>query len=130
MTPFAYLRDPLFLTACAAYFVNSLWLRHTFPSWFLHSYFNDLLLIPAALPPVLWLERRLGLRTYDCGPTWPEVFGHVVVWSVICEIVGPFWLHCGRADVGDVLAYVLGGVAAGFWWAHRGRKGALRTHEF
>jgi hypothetical protein len=58
MTRFAYLRDRLFLTACAAYAVNRLWLKHTLPGWFLHSYFNDLLLIPAALPLVLWIQRR------------------------------------------------------------------------
>ena len=55
MPRFRYLGDPLFLTGCAAYAGNR-WLIKPVIAWpFLQGHFNDLWLIPCALPPVLWL---------------------------------------------------------------------------
>ena len=62
MSGFGYWRDRLFLVAVAAYGINRWGLKPRLPSPFLHGHFNDLLLIPAALPVVLWVQRRLGLR--------------------------------------------------------------------
>jgi hypothetical protein len=127
MRGFAYLRDPLFLTACSAYAVNRFWMKHALSGWFLHSYFNDALLIPAALPCVLWMQRWLGWRTHDRAPTWLEVLGHLAIWSLICEGVGPLWLKCGTADPWDVLAYAVGGVGACLWWRHAMQRSVIRT---
>ena len=44
------LRDPLFLVAFAAYALNRWVLKPHTHSVFIHGYFNDLWLIPAALP--------------------------------------------------------------------------------
>jgi hypothetical protein len=116
MSRFGYLRDPLFLVAVACYVVNRWWLKTVIPSAFLHGRFDDLLLIPAALPVILWVQRILGLREHDDPPSWSEVFLHLAVWSLICEFVGPFWLHVGTADVWDVVAYAVGGNVACLWW--------------
>lgn len=85
---------------------------------FIRGQFNDLLLIPAALPVVLWLQRKTGLRTEDSAPSWSEIALHLCVWSVICEYIGPVWLHRGTSDFWDVVAYGVGAVAAGVWWNH------------
>jgi len=126
MTRFAYLRDPLFLTACATYAVNRFWLEHILSWSFLHRHFNDLLLIPAALPLVLWIQWRFGWHTHDRAPTWPEVLGQLALWSLICEVVGPLWLKYGTGDPGDVLAYAVGGVTGCLWWKHGEHKDSIR----
>ena len=116
MSRFGYLRDTLFLVAASGYAVNRWLLQSLLPSPFLHGHLNDLLLIPAALPVVLWLQRLAGLRKDDVPPSWMEMAGHLAVWSVICEFIGPFWLHHGTADLWDVAAYAVGGAVACLWW--------------
>ena len=118
---FRYLGDTLFLTAVLGYGLNRWTFKPLVSSSFLRGHFNDLLLIPAALPVVLWIQRITGLRSDDGMPSWSEIGLHLVVWSVICEFIGPFWLHRGTADLWDVAAYVAGGLAAGMWWNHRSR---------
>jgi len=90
---------------------------HLHWAWpFLHSHFDDLLLMPAALPVVLWIQRLTGLRKHDLPPTWSELFLHLTIWSVMCKIVGPFYCHIGVADPWDVLFFAAGGIAACLWW--------------
>ncbi|MGE3310374.1 MAG: hypothetical protein AB7O66_10425 [Limisphaerales bacterium] len=113
---FRYATDPLCLAACALYALNRWVVLPRVEGAFLHGQFNDLLLIPAALPWVLWAQRRLGLRRHDAPPTWSETGLHLAVWSLICEIMGPLGWHRGVADPWDVAAYVAGGIVAGVWW--------------
>lgn len=119
MDRFRYLRDPLFLTGCMAYALNRWWLKALVVGRFMHGHFSDLWLIPCALPPVLWLHRRAGWRSHDGAPTLLEVFSHWVVWSVVCEALGPRWLHRSTSDPWDVLAYGAGGVVAWAIWRWR-----------
>lgn len=116
MKNFGYLRDPLCLAALLAYAVNRGLLIPMVPSGFLHGSFNDLLLIPAALPPVLWIQRRLGWRIHDRPPTPMEIFGHWAVWSLVCERLAPLILTRAVADFQDVVAYAIGALLAGLWW--------------
>ena len=126
MNRFGYLHDRLFWLSLTAYSVNRLIIRphwsgflHSHSLWlweFFHSHFDDVLLIPAALPVVLWLQRLLRLRDHDRPPGWLEMFGHLAIWSVMCKLVGPYLLHIGVADPWDVLAFTAGGVAACLWW--------------
>ena len=121
MKAFRYGVDPLCFTACLLYAVNR-WLIEPVCSWpFLHEHFNDFLLIPAALPLVLGLQRWLGLRNRDLAPTPSEIFGHLVVWSLVSELLGPMIFPWAVGDLLDVLAYALGGLVAGVWW----NRGAL-----
>ena len=116
MRSFSYLRDPLCVTGCAAYAANRwLALPHV-ASPLLHNWFNDFWLIPCALPPVLWLHRRLGWRFHDRPPQWLEILGHLIVWSILFEWIGPKWVPRATGDILDVLAYSLGAVFAGLWW--------------
>lgn len=120
MSRFRYAADPLCLLACAAYALNRFWLKSAIPSEVLHSWFNDFWLIPAALPPVLWVQRKLGVRAGDGVPTVWEIVMHLVTWALICEGLGPLLVPGRMGDWGDVGAYAAGAVAAGVWW-HRGR---------
>jgi hypothetical protein len=128
VSPFRYWRDPLFLSCCGLYGLNRCCLKPYLHSVFLRSYFNDLLLIPCALPLLLWLHRRLRLRHHDAPPTFAEIAGHLAVWSVLFEAIGPRWLPGTTADLRDVLVYTVGGLAAFLIWrpAWRGAAGSLR----
>lgn len=134
MSRFGYPRDPLCGLSLAAYATNHLLVVPHLPglvqarvpwAWpFLHSHFDDLLLIPAALPVVLWLQRLLGLRTHDRTPTWTEMLAHLAIWSVICKGAGPLCLHVGAADPWDILFFAAGGGGAMIWWRHQRRAGS------
>ena len=116
MKRFAYVRDPLCVAACALYVLNRWWLRAHVGGAFLTGYFNDLLLIPAALPVVLWLQRRLGVRPDDQRPAWREIGLHLAVWSFAAEVVMPHLTARATGDWHDVVAYAVGAGVAGFWW--------------
>lgn len=118
MGRFRYCYDPLFLLGGAAYLINRLLLKPHFHNRLLHSYFNDLWLVPCALPLILWIHRRLGLRSHDKPPQLLEITLHLVFWSIFFEWIGPALVSHTTGDFGDVLAYGIGAVAAGLWW-HR-----------
>jgi hypothetical protein len=116
---FGFCRDPLFLIGCGAYTLNRWALKPHFHSPFLQGHFNDLWLIPCALPLVLLLHRRWDLRS-DGPPSFLEVTAHLVFWSALFEWWGP---HLWRAAVGDpwdVACYWAGGLLAWLWWNRAG----------
>lgn len=117
MRRFRYALDPLCLAACVAYAAGRWYIRRHVAGGFWHDQFTDLLLIPAALPLLLWLQRRLGLREHDARPSWREIGLHVAVWSVAAELVAPGLFHSGVADWRDVVAYGAGALLAGGWWS-------------
>jgi NhaP-type Na+/H+ or K+/H+ antiporter len=116
MGRFLYLRDPLFLVGCGAYVINRWLVKPHVHTGFLHSHFNDLWLIPCALPPVLWLHRRLNLRTHDQPPQLSEIIPHLLFWSVLFEWIGPKVVSHTTADPLDALAYLFGAIVACLWW--------------
>ncbi len=119
MKRFLYVFDPLCLGTQGLYVVNRWCLKPFLSRGFLHSHFNDLLLVPAALPLVLYVQRRLGLRSHDAAPTMAEIIFHTLLWSVICEALGPVLFHRGTADLKDVFAYGTGAALAWMWWKWR-----------
>jgi len=86
---------------------------------FLHSHFDDLLLIPCALPLFLFVQRKLNWRQHDLPPTAGEILGHLLIWSVLFEWIGPKLMRT-VGDFRDVLAYIAGAILAALWW-HRDR---------
>ncbi len=127
MKRFGYWRDPLFLGCCFLYALNRWGLKPHSHSKLLHGQFDDLLLIPCALPLALWAQRRLGLRTHDRFPQPDEIALHLAIWAVICELVGPLVLPV-TGDWKDVLAYAIGAGLAWGWW--RRQETALKVlHE-
>ncbi len=102
--------------SCLAYAGNRWLLKPVSHSAFIQGSFNDLLLIPAALPLLLWVERKLGLRTHDRPPTVGEIGAHWLIWSITAEVVAPHLFAGSVGDIRDVIAYAVGAVVAGCWW--------------
>lgn len=117
MKRFRYALDPLCVAAIAAYFFGRWWLRAHVAHGFWHDQFTDLLLIPAALPFALWIQRQLGLRAHDGRPGWREIALHVAVWAVAAEVVAPHVFSRSTGDWRDVVAYAAGAAGAGAWWS-------------
>jgi hypothetical protein len=113
---FRYALDPLCLSVCFLYAVNRWLIKPVYGGPWLHGYFNDFLLIPAALPFVLWVQRWIGLRDHDRTPTRSEIFGHLLVWSIVSELAAPRIFPWVTSDAFDVLAYSIGALAAAVWW--------------
>ena len=115
---FGYLADKTFLAACFLYAANRFWgkplLGDSLP--FLRSHLDDCLLIPAALPPLLCLFRKLGLRSDDSRPRLREIAEWTLVWSIAFEWAFPRFLHKGVADWRDVLAYAAGALVSWLLW--------------
>ena len=104
------------LAGCAAYALNRWLVKPHFSAGFFHSYGNDVWLIPCALPPVLWLHRRLGLRSHDDAPQLSEILPHLIFWSALFEWIGPKFLPHATSDPLDALAYATGAILSGLWW--------------
>jgi hypothetical protein len=123
---FGYLRDGLFLLACALYAVNRGVIKPLAPEGFFAWWFNDLLLVPCAVPVLLWLQRRTGLRQTDAPPSAGEIIFVLVLWSVLFEVVAPHFFSHATGDWRDVAAYAAGALIAGLWWNRPG-KGRQRS---
>lgn len=116
MKRFRYIFDPLCVVCCALYALNRWGIKpHTHVAFF-RFWFNDLLLIPCALPPLLQVYRWLKLRAHDRRPTAAEVVGHLILWSALFEWVGPHIVRNTTGDWRDVVAYTTGGIAALIGW--------------
>ena len=113
---FRYWRDPCCLAASAAYALNRWLVPAALQAPWWRGHFADLLLIPAALPLWLWLERRLGWRADDRAPRWREVVFAVAVWALAAEGLAPLLFTRATADPWDVAAYLGGALAAGLFW--------------
>ncbi len=108
---YRFFTDPLVWAACLAYASGRAgWLP---PAW--HGHFTDVWLVPAALPPVLWLHDRFGWR-HPGPPRAREVLAHLAGWSVLFEVVGPRFVHGAVGDPWDVVAYALGAFVGLAWW--------------
>ena len=116
MNRFRYARDPLCTAACACYAVNRWLLPLTLKGLFLRNYFSDTLLIPAALPLVLWIHQKLGLRPASARPAWTEIALHVAVWSGAAERGAPHGGSRATGDPWDVVAYAGGALVSGLIW--------------
>lgn len=114
---YGYARDPVCLIACALYAANRWCMPIALKGPFLRNHFADLLLIPAALPLILWVQRRLRLRTTDTPPDWREVLMHLAVWPIAAEVVGPHLFSHATGDILDVVAYIAGAVVATVLWS-------------
>jgi hypothetical protein len=122
MPRFRYLLDPLCLAGCAIYAVNRWMVKPNTVVEFFHFHFNDVWLIPCALPLLLWLHRKLDLRAHDRFPSITEVLLHLGIWCVTCEGIGPRWVPGISGDFGDVLAYSSGAIFALGWWRWQERR--------
>jgi hypothetical protein len=113
---FRYLGDGLFLISCSLYALNRWGIKPHTHNGFLRFHFNDLLLMPCALPVLLWLQRIMNLRTIDGPPTWNELALYTVFWSILFEVIGPHLIRRTTGDPWDAVVYFIGGIGAGLWW--------------
>jgi ubiquinone/menaquinone biosynthesis C-methylase UbiE len=125
---FGYVFDPLFLLCCALYAANRWLVKPHCDIAFFHNWFDDILLIPCALPPLLLAHRWLGLRGTDRPPSAGEVAAHVAGWSILFEVIGPYIMPT-VGDPWDAVSYACGGAAAFFCWriCYR-REGEARSN--
>ncbi|MCC7126473.1 MAG: class I SAM-dependent methyltransferase [Acidobacteria bacterium] len=108
---YRFLADPLVWVACLAYALGRAgWVPS---AW--HGHFTDVWLLPAALPPVLWLHERLGWRRPG-PPRTREVLAHLAGWSLLFEVIGPRFVSGVVGDPWDVAAYALGALVGLAWW--------------
>lgn len=128
MMRFRYLGDGLFQVAFILYALNRWVLKPQVSDGFLHSHFNDLLLLPCALPVMLLVHRKLSLRTDDGPPTAGEIALHLAIWSILFELIGPRWMSHATGDPRDIVAYFIGALIAGLWW-NRNHLPALTEDE-
>jgi ubiquinone/menaquinone biosynthesis C-methylase UbiE len=112
---FAYLFDPLFLLGCGLYASNRWLIKPHVHLAFFHNWFNDLLLIPCALPPLLFVHDCFRLRPRNQWPTALEIFAHTAGWSILFEWIGPHIMRT-TGDPLDVVAYFAGAAFAFLWW--------------
>jgi hypothetical protein len=94
-------------------------LKPHFHSPFIRGHFNDLLLIPCAIPPLLLIQRLLRLRSHDEMPDAGEIIFCLSLWTILFEWIGPRFVPGTTADPWDALAYAVGAIIAFFWWHRR-----------
>jgi hypothetical protein len=59
---------------------------------------------------------KLKLRRKNQLPLFIEVFIPLVLWSIIFEVITPFYFKYGTSDIADVLAYWGGGLLSWLLW--------------
>jgi hypothetical protein len=130
---FQYLRDPVFVLCLLLYFVNRWVWKPLLPGEFFHNYLNDVICIPFWVPIMLWLMRKIGIRTDDDPPQWHEILIPLLMWSFLFEVwlprVSPFRL-LAFADSMDVLCYAMGAfLALQFWRRWYGERQVQNTSQ-
>ena len=125
--PFAYLKDPLFLICFGVYWAHRLLARFDLSTPFLRAYLNDVICAPFWIPILVWVIKKLKLRSHDQPPGTAEIVLPLLIWTVLFEVVLPAqqaWKIPTVADPFDVLAYWLGAlVSVLFWrWHYSPRK--------
>ncbi len=111
------LKDAVFLAAMGLFLLNQAVLKPLIGEGFVQFHWNDLLLVPCAMPLVVWLHQVCGLREGGCAPTFAEIAGHLVIWAVLFEFLGPRLMVHPVGDWKDVACYWLGGIVAWLFWS-------------
>jgi hypothetical protein len=96
---------------------------------FLHSWFNDLLLVPCAIPLILCIWRALSLRDHDRPPSKGEITWILAVWTLLFEVAGPLFIPRSTSDPWDVLMYAVGALLAFTFWHARNYQALTKTGE-
>jgi hypothetical protein len=116
---FRYLKDPLFLVCMFLYFVNRWFLKLHFSNEFLHDYLNDVICIPFWVPIMLFIMRKMHLRTGDGPPRGSEILIPLIVWSCVFEVclpVVPYFNRLATSDYRDIISYTGGALLAALVW--------------
>ena len=102
----------------ACYGLHRCW-QTVFPdSGWMDRYWNDLWMLPCALPLILSLYSALGLREPATPPSGTEIFWHGVLWGLMAEFMGPLYFKHAVGDLWDLVAYAVGGIVLFYRWHH------------
>lgn len=113
---YKFIRDYFFLISLIIYGLNYVSIKFgIYTNYFMQCYFNDIFLVPVALPVVLYIVKLLKYRG-SYYPTLSEILTCLIIWSVFFEYIGPKYLNKGIADVYDVIAYFIGAVVSFIVW--------------
>jgi len=116
---FRYLADPLFLFCLILYFVNRWILKPYFPNDFSRDSLNDVICIPFWVPIMLFIMRKIRLRTDDVPPRGSEILIPLIFWSWFfeaCLPFVPFFKHLATSDYQDILSYTEGALFSAVFW--------------
>jgi hypothetical protein len=116
---YRYMKDPLFLFCLLLYCVNRWVLKPYFPNPISKGYLNDLICLPFWVPIMLFIMRRIGLRTDDLAPQSYEVLIPLVMWSWVFEALLPrvnVFRGLATSDHLDIFCYTLGAFIASIFW--------------
>ncbi len=122
---FHYYTDPICIACLMIYPLNRWVLKpHHIGGWFTHGYLNDVICLPLFVPMILYAQRLIGLRRHDGYPRWWDILQHWAIFSIIFECIIPRMPHSfdSISDPWDVVAYLVGGVAAVWLWSRQGRR--------
>jgi hypothetical protein len=117
--PFRYLRDPIFLTCLAAYFLNRELEEFGLSPALAQCYLNDLICIPFWVPIIVQVSRWLGMRGHDHRPSMLEIGIPLMMIAILFEVILPLtetFHNKAIADPYDVQCYVLGALVANWLW--------------
>jgi hypothetical protein len=122
--PFRYLADPVCITSLILYTINRYVLKpHHIGGWFTHGYLNDVLCLPLFVPMILYFQHIIGLRKgFEYPHVW-EILQNFAAFTVIFQAVIPRFpkTFISAGDPYDIIAYLVGGVIAGFYWHRRAK---------
>ncbi len=119
---FAYFADPACIAALIIYPINRFILKpHHIGGWFTHGYLNDVLCLPLFVPVILYVQRLIRLRPHDGFPTPWEIFQAWAAFSIMFQVIIPRYpkTFTTAGDPYDMIAYLAGGLIAGWYWSRR-----------
>jgi hypothetical protein len=121
-------KEPVFVVSALAYWSNFILLRYfSVHNHFLKFYFDDVLLVPCALPVILFFVAAFGFRDLRRPPTLSEIITCLIIWSIAFEIVGPAIMAKGTADILDIVAYWFGAGVSWILWNYRNSISVFRS---
>lgn len=103
---------PLFLLACILFVLNQFLETHQIFIPYVHAYLDDLLCFPIVLNLTLFLLRKI-YQNPDYRFTTMQIVFAVAYFSLVFEVVLPYFSENYRGDIWDVVAYGLGAIV--FW---------------
>ncbi|XOV71453.1 MAG: hypothetical protein ACFHW5_22565 [Verrucomicrobiota bacterium] len=108
--------DSFWLLSLACYAIHRIWQwASPAPGW-MSSYWNDIWMLPCAVPLVIRIYETLNLREPNMHPSLSEIVWHGLLWSFMAEGLAPVWFPSSTADPLDLAAYALGGFMLWLRW--------------
>jgi hypothetical protein len=90
-----------------------------FSNWFSRDYLNDVICIPFWVPIMLFMMKKIRLRSTDVPPTASEILIPLIIWSWVFEAWLPFtktFKHLATSDYLDIFSYTVGAFFAAIFW--------------